>query len=99
MDSLFLKIPEISIFKNNSCWAWCHIPLTPALRSQRQVDLYEFKDSQVYKMSSKIARVLYRETLTQKIYNNSEGQNCSKTDLRQYTISLIPYHTNIYVLL
>jgi hypothetical protein len=48
-------------------------PLTPALRSQRQVDLYEFKDSQVYKVSSRIARVLYRETLTQKIYNNSQG--------------------------
>ena len=49
MDSLFLKIPEISIFKNNSCWAWCHIPLTLALRSQREVGLYEFKDSQVYR--------------------------------------------------
>ena len=71
--SLFLKIPEISIFKNNSCWAWCHNPLTPALRRQRHVDLYEFKDSQVYKVSSRIARVLYRETLTQKRYNNSQG--------------------------
>jgi hypothetical protein len=61
-----LKNTWKSIFKNNSCWARCHIPLTPALRSQRQVDLYEFKDSQVYKVSSRIARALYRQTLTQK---------------------------------
>jgi hypothetical protein len=33
-----------------------HTPLTPALRRQRQADLYEFEASLVYRASSRTAR-------------------------------------------
>jgi hypothetical protein len=33
-----------------------HAPLMPALRGMRQVDLFEFKTSMVYRMSSRVAR-------------------------------------------
>ena len=39
------------------------MPLTPALRRQRQMGLYEFECSLVYRSSSRKPR-LYRETLS-----------------------------------
>jgi hypothetical protein len=36
-------------------WAWWHLPLIPALRRQRQVNLSKFKASQVYRANSKTA--------------------------------------------
>ena len=38
----------------------------PAPRSQRQVDLCEFKANLVYRTSSRTARAVYKETLSQK---------------------------------
>ena len=37
-----------------------HAPLMPALRGMRQVDLFEFKTSMVYRMSSRVARATQR---------------------------------------
>jgi hypothetical protein len=36
--------------------AWCHIPLIPARGRQKQGDICEFKASQVYIASSRLAR-------------------------------------------
>jgi len=38
--------------------------LIPALRQQRPVEIYEFKTSLVYKLSSRIAKAIHRETLS-----------------------------------
>ena len=51
--------------RNISAELWWHTPLIPALRRQRQVGLYEFKASLVYRISSRIARATQR-TLSQK---------------------------------
>ena len=40
------------------------MPLISALRRQREVDLYEFKASLVYKVSSRAAKALYKEILS-----------------------------------
>jgi hypothetical protein len=37
---------------------WWHMPLIPALRRQRQVDLCDFETSLVYKSSSRTVRVV-----------------------------------------
>jgi hypothetical protein len=37
---------------------WWSTPLDPALRRQRQADLYEFKASLLYRVSSRTARVI-----------------------------------------
>ena len=42
------------------------MPLIPILGRQRQVDLCEFRASLVYKVSFRTARLLHRETLSQK---------------------------------
>jgi hypothetical protein len=44
---------------------WC-TPLIPAFGRQRQVDLYEFKTSLVYKASPKTSSNKHRETLSQR---------------------------------
>lgn len=46
MLSWLIKIPSGWV-----CWAW-----TPAFKRQRRADLYEFEDSLIYSMSSRMAR-------------------------------------------
>jgi hypothetical protein len=41
-------------------WAWWYMPLIPALRRQRQEDLYEFEASLVYRVSARTARTTQR---------------------------------------
>jgi hypothetical protein len=48
---------------------WWHMPLIPALGSQRQEDLWEFKASLVYRASSRTARA------TQKPYFKKKKKN------------------------
>jgi hypothetical protein len=49
------------------------MPLIPALRRQRQVDLYEFKISLIYTVSSWIARAVTKGcSLSRKIKQNIE---------------------------
>ena len=52
-------------------WWWC-LPLIPVLGRQRQVDLYEFKDSLVYEVSSQAARAT--QTLFEKNKNNNNNK-------------------------
>ena len=50
--------------KKSQVRVWWHMPLIPALWSQRQVDLKEFEASLVYTVSSKPARATqHSETL------------------------------------
>jgi hypothetical protein len=44
---------------------WC-VPLIPALGRQRRVDLCEFEASLVFIVSSRTAKAIQRETLSQK---------------------------------
>lgn len=41
------------------------MPLIPVLMRQKQADFYEFKANFVYRVSSRIAKATYRETLFQ----------------------------------
>ena len=43
---------------------WWHIPLIPALGSQKQVDLCEFKASLIYRTSSRISRITQRNSVS-----------------------------------
>jgi hypothetical protein len=45
---------------------WWRIPLIPALRRQRQLDLYEFETSRVYRVSSRTARAIQRIPVSKK---------------------------------
>jgi hypothetical protein len=45
---------------------WWHGTLIPAPRRQRQVDLCKFKASLVYRVSSRTAKGIHRETLSLK---------------------------------
>ena len=45
------------------CW---HTPLIPALRRQRQVDVYEFEASLVYRSSSRTARATQKNPALKK---------------------------------
>lgn len=51
---------------------WWHMPLTPVLWRQRQVDLYEFQASMGFILSSRTAEQ-HKETLSQK--KNKEREN------------------------
>jgi hypothetical protein len=42
--------------KNPGCAAWWQMPFNPALRKQRQVELYNFQASLIYRVISKAAR-------------------------------------------
>ena len=52
---------------NDKCYflagGWC-TPLIPALRSQRQVDLSEFKASLVYRVNSRTAKATQRNPIS-----------------------------------
>jgi hypothetical protein len=54
--------------KNETSRAWWRTPLIPALGRQRQVDLLssEFEASLVYKVSSRTARAIQRNTVSKK---------------------------------
>ena len=54
-----------------------HTPLSPALGSQRQADLCEFKASLVYRMSSRTARATQRNPVlkNQKKFLNLKKKN------------------------
>jgi hypothetical protein len=43
------------------------MPRIPSLRRQRQMELYEFEDSLVYRMSSRTVRATQRKTCLSKI--------------------------------
>jgi hypothetical protein len=45
---------------------WWYTPLIPALGRQSQVDLYGFKVSLIYRLSSKRVRVIQRSPIYQK---------------------------------
>jgi len=49
---------------------WCHTPLIPALRRQRQVELCEFEASLLYKASSRTARA----TQTDPVLKNQKSK-------------------------
>jgi hypothetical protein len=57
------------------------MPLIPALGRQRQVDLYEFEDSLVYRVSSRPARSTQRNPVSKKPKptNQSIKPNQTKT--------------------
>jgi len=52
------------------------MPLIPALRKQRQVDLYEFQASQVCRLSSRTARAIHREPCQK---NKKQTKNPNKS--------------------
>ena len=58
---------EYPIIRKNLARQWWHTPLISALGRQREEDLCEFEASLVYKASFRVARLLHRETLSQKI--------------------------------
>jgi hypothetical protein len=53
---------------------WCHKPLIPALKRERQSDLCEFKVSLVYSMNSRTARAVTQRNPP----NSLHPQNCDK---------------------
>jgi hypothetical protein len=60
-----------------SSWAWQYIPLTTALRRQRQRDLCEFEASLVYRVSSRTAMPTQRNCL--------KKQNKTKCQINKIT--------------
>ena len=48
------------------------MPLIPALRRQKQIDLCEFKVSPVYRASSRVARATQRKHGSKKVNKNVE---------------------------
>ena len=61
------------------------MPLIPALRKQRQVDLCEFEDSLVYKVTARA--LLHRETLSQ---THTHTHTHTHTPSRIATFSIPP---------
>jgi hypothetical protein len=55
------------------------MPLIAALRRQRQVDVCEFKVSQVYIVSSRTVRAIHRETIFQKKKKKKKPKKQKKT--------------------
>ena len=58
------------------------MPLIPALGRKRQVDLCEFKDSLVYRVSSRTARDTQRNLVLKKTKQNNNNQK--KKDMETY---------------
>ena len=56
---------------------WCHVPLIPAFRKQRQVDLCEFQSSSVYR-----ARTA-RATQGNPVSGRGKGKKENKTNNKQ----------------
>ena len=52
-----LILKDIHLEKHILAGRWC-TPLIPALEKQRQVDLYNFEASLVYRVSSRTARMI-----------------------------------------
>jgi hypothetical protein len=57
---------KILFLKKISSLVWCPVPLTSALRRQRQTDLCEFQASVVYTVSFRPTRVVHRDPLKRK---------------------------------
>jgi hypothetical protein len=57
-------------------WAWWHMPLTPALGRQGQVNLCELQVRLVYKVSSKTVKtVTHRNSLLKKLKQKTINKN------------------------
>jgi hypothetical protein len=56
-------------------WIWWCVPLIPAFRRQRQVDLCELEASLVYKVSSRTAKDLYTEKPCLRERNKTQNNN------------------------
>jgi hypothetical protein len=54
-------IPKAEWWKTTGGPAWWHMPLIPSLGRQSHENLYEFKASLVYRVSSRTARATHRE--------------------------------------
>lgn len=53
-----------SLYTIRGARQWRRTPLIPVLRGQRQVDLYKFKASLVYRMSSRIVTVTQKNPVS-----------------------------------
>ena len=59
-------------FKINTCCAWWHMFLIPALRMQTQADLCEFTASLVYRVSSRTGRAIQRHPALKEKQNKTK---------------------------
>lgn len=76
-------------------WAVVAMPLILALSGrQRQVDLFEFEASLIYRESSRTARALHRGTLSQKI---KQKGRCEAHQALVFTCTQVGTHTNMYI--
>jgi hypothetical protein len=72
---VFLRHNKDALLRiNQQARGWWHTPLIPALRTQRQVDLYEFEACLFYKVSSRTVRAIHKDTLSQKMSNKTNQQ-------------------------
>ena len=65
------------------------MPLIPALRMQRQVDLYEFEASLVYKSQFQDRHQSYRETVSRK-KKNKENKGFYRFDNNFSKMQVLP---------
>jgi hypothetical protein len=68
-----------------SGWWWRHTPFIPALGRQRQADLCEFKDTLVYRVSSRTATATQQNLSSNKQTNKQTNPNQTKVPVFYFT--------------
>jgi len=97
------------IRKYNLNWAWCHTPLIPALRKQRQADLCEFEVSLICKVEFNNIQGCFTEKpclelhlkkkkkKKKKVRSKARTKSCSLTSIHTYGAAQVHMRLNVCV--